>query len=401
MIIGVVGKPNVGKSTFFKALTLANVEIANYPFATIKPNNGVGHVAVERIDRDFGKISNPREGYTLRDKRFVPVNVIDVAGLVPGAYEGKGMGNQFLDDLNQASALIHVIDVSGSTNEKGEPVTPGSYDPKNDIEFLETELDMWYYRILKKGWEKIARQTQQENLKQEIVINKQMSGIGAREEIIKEILSKTGLREKKTIEWNDDDLKLLCSELRKETKPIIIAANKMDIPEASKNLEIIKKEFSDYIIIGCSAESELALKEASKNELIEYVPGDNDFSITEKGGAQLNVKQKQALGFIKTNILDEFGSTGVQQVMDDCVLKVLKQIAIFPGGVNKMEDQYGNVLPDCFFMPPDSTALDFAYRIHTDIGNKFIRAIDVRSKMTVGKEHKLKHRDVVEIITAK
>ncbi len=401
MIIGVVGKPNVGKSTFFKALTLANVEIANYPFATISPNTGVGHVTVERVDKDFGKESNPREGYCLGDKRFVPVNVIDVAGLVPGAHEGKGMGNQFLDDLNQADALIHVIDLSGSTNERGEPVGALSHDPADDIRFLEQELDMWYHRILTKGWEKTARQIKQTQAKPEISINKQMSGVGTKEEMIKESLRELGLYEKDPTAWSEEELKGLCSELRRRTKPIVIAANKIDVPGADKNLSRLKDEFSGYVIVGCSAESELALKEASKHGLVDYIPGEKSFSLTEKGKTSLNDQQKKALDFIRENILEKAGSTGAQEVIDSTVFGVLKHIAVFPGGVSKMEDQYGNVLPDCFLMPEGSTALDFAYRVHTDIGDKFIRAIDVRSKMTVGKEHKLKHRDVVEIITAR
>ncbi len=401
MIIGVVGKPNVGKSTFFKALTLANVEIANYPFATINPNTGVGHVTVERVDKDFGKESNPREGYCLGDKRFVPVNVIDVAGLVPGAHEGKGMGNQFLDDLNQADALLHVIDVSGSTNEKGEPVKANSHNPKSDIEFLEKELDMWYMRVLKKGWEKTARQIKQTQAKPEISINKQLSGVGTREEMIKEALYDMELYDKDPTMWSEDELYNLCSALRKKTKPIVIAANKIDAPGANENLLKLKNEFPDYLIEGCSAESELALKEASKNGLINYIPGEDSFAFTDIGDSKLTEKQKKALDFIKKNVMETVGSTGVQKIIDEAVFTVLDNIAVFPGGVNKMEDQYGNVLPDCFLMKNGSTALDFAYRIHTDIGKRFIRAIDVRTKMTVGKEHKLKHRDVIEIITSK
>ncbi len=401
MIIGVVGKPNVGKSTFFKALTMASVEIANYPFATIKPNNGVGHVRVKRVDKDFGKVSNPREGFCKGDYRFVPVNVIDVAGLVPGAYEGKGMGNQFLDDLNQADALINVIDASGSTNEKGEPGKPNDFDPAEDIRFLEKELDMWYLRILEKGWEKTARQIVQTQSKPEIAINKQMSGVGTKEDMVKDVLKQLEIYDKKPTEWTDDDRRNLASELRKKTKPMIVAANKMDVPGAAENIEKLRKDFEDYIIVGCSAESELALKEASKNELIDYTPGEAEIETTEKGKMGLSEKQNMALDFISKNILDKHGNTGVQEVMDQAVFNLLDQIAIFPGGMNKMEDQYGNVLPDCFLMPNGSTALDFAFRIHTDIGNKFIRAIDVRTKMTVGKEHPLKHRDVVEIITAR
>lgn len=397
MLIGVVGKANVGKSTFFKALTLAEVLIANYPFATIDPNKGFGFVKVECADKDFNVQCNPRTGYCIEHNRFVPVEVLDVAGLVPGAHEGKGMGNKFLDDLRQADALIHIVDISGSTNEKGEPVEPGSYDPAFDIRFLETELDMWYLSILKKGWDKFARQIQQENKKVSAALAKQLSGLNVDEKMIESVIKKFSLDPEKPAQWNEKDLNEIAVELRKRTKPMIIAANKIDIPTAEKNLERIKKQFSDHIIMPCSAESELALKEAAKTNLIKYIPGEKEFEITGKPSE----KQRKALEFIRKNILDKYGTTGVQQAIDASVFKLLNYIAIFPGGVNKLADQHGNILPDCFLLPEGSTALDFAYRIHTDIGDKFIRAIDVKTKRTVGKEHILKHRDVIEIITSR
>ncbi len=396
MLVGVVGKPNVGKSTFFKAMTLAEVEIANYPFATIKPNQGVGYVKIDCVDKEFGKQCDPRTGYCTKGKRFVPVELIDVAGLVPGAHEGLGMGNQFLDDLNQADALIHVIDVAGSTNEKGEPVDPGSYDPAEDIKFLEVEFDMWYFRILKKGWEKFARQVKQESKKIETAIAKQLSGLRVDEEIAKSSIKELNLGSN-IAEWSEDDLMRLASLLRKKTKPMVIAANKVDLSSGEANLKRLKEEFKDYTIVGCSAESELALKEAAKKELIEYIPGENDFEI--KG--DLNDQQKKALEYIKENILKKYGTSGVQDVMDDLIFKILDMICIFPGGVNNLVDKDGNCLPDCFLLKDKSTALDFAYKIHSDLGDRFIRAIDVKTKRTVGKDHVLKNRDVVEIVSGK
>tara|TARA_Y100000310_G_C20691575_1_gene822603 strand:- start:1130 stop:2323 length:1194 start_codon:yes stop_codon:yes gene_type:complete len=397
MLVGVVGKSNVGKSTFFKALTLADVEIANYPFATIKPNSGIAHVRIDCIDTEFNVQCNPREGYCINHQRFVPIELIDVAGLVPGAYEGKGMGNQFLDDLRQADALIHVIDISGSTNDKGEPVKPGTRDPIEDIKFLEVEMDMWYLNILKKGWEKFARTIQQEHQDIKKALTDQLSGLGVTEEMVEDTLK--DINETNHTKWTEQNLKDIATNLRKKTKPMIIAANKIDIPGAEDNLKRIKKEFPNYIIIPCSAESELAIKEAAKEDLIEYLPGDNDFKILKED--KLNEKQKKALNFVKENILKKYNSTGVQEIINKATFELLKLIAIFPGGVNKLEDQHGNILPDCFLLKEGSTALDFAYKIHTDLGDKFIRAIDVKTKMTVGKEHILKHRDVVEIITAK
>lgn len=399
MFVGIVGKPSCGKSTFFKAATLAEVDIANYPFTTIKPNHAVGFVKLECVDREFGKQCDPREGFCIHGQRFVPIDLMDVAGLVPGAHTGLGMGNQFLDDLRQADALVHVIDVSGSVNEKGEPVEPLSYDPAKDVRFLEEELDMWYLGIMKKGWERFARTVMQEKGSIAKAVGKQLSGLKVTEEMTEDTIKHLGLDTEHPDRWSESGLKSLAIELRKQTKPIIIAANKIDVPGAEKNYERIKEQFGDHLVIPCSAESELALREAAKQKLIDYVPGENEFTVLEPD--RLSDKQRQALDFIRKNVLDRFGSTGVQKVLNDAIFRLLKYIAIFPGGVNRLEDQHGNVLPDCFLLPEGSTALDFAFRIHTDIGRGFIRAIDVRTKMAVGKEHRLKHRDVVEIVASK
>lgn len=388
MLVGLIGKPSTGKSTFFKACTLAEVAIANYPFTTIEPNEGVGYVKVDCIDKEFNRQCNPRVGFCINHKRFVPVKLIDVAGLVPGSYEGKGMGNQFLDDLNQADVLIHIVDASGSTNEKGEVVEIGTYNPINDIKFLENELDQWFLRIFKKGWDKFARQIRGEKLKIEFAVAKQMSGLKVTEDIASEVLKKIDL-DKDVLKWNEKDILKLCSELRKRTKPIVIAANKVDLTDK------FVKELEKHNIIPCSAEAELALREAAKDNLIDYIPGENNFSIKGK----INDKQKKALEYIKKTVLDKYGNTGVQNILDYAVFNLLDYLAIFPGGINKLEDSEGRVLPDCFLLKNGSTALDFAYTIHTDLGENFIRAIDVRTKRVIGREHKLKNRDVIEIIT--
>lgn len=399
MIVGVVGKANVGKSTFFKAATLAEVEIANYPFATIKPNSGVGYIKVTDPATQFGKVSNPREGFVIDGKRFVPIQLIDVAGLVPGAHEGKGMGNQFLDDLRQADVLIHVVDMAGTTNEKGEPIEPGSYDPRNDILFLEEELDFWILGLLKKGWEKFSRTVQQTNDKINKALTRHVVGLGVTEEVVDDILNKSDLINKKITEWTDAELMKIGQEIRRRTKPMIIACNKIDMPGAEENFCRIQKEFPDKLMVRCSAESELALREAAKHGLISYIPGESKFTIKDE--TKLTDRQKNALNFIKTNILDKYGSTGVQNILDKAVFDLLRYIALFPGGVTKLEDQNGNVIPDCFLMPPGTTALKFAFRLHTDFGNNFIRAIDVKTKRTVGKEHLLRDGDIVEIVANK
>ena len=399
MLVGIVGKANVGKSTFFKAATLADTLIANYPFATIKPNHGTGYVKVECADRFFKVQCNPRFGYCVNGVRFVPIDMLDVAGLVPGAHEGKGMGNQFLDDLRQADVLVHVVDMAGSTNENGNPITPGTYDPANDIKFLEEELDFWYLGILNKGWSRFARETQQLHKEIHKELAKQLSGLGVTEVMVEEVIKKNQLMQKELIKWDESDLFKIAQELRKMTKPMIIACNKMDIPVAMQNFERIKNQEKNRILIPCSGESELALREASKHGLIEYVPGESDFKIKDE--SKITDLQKKALNFLRENVLKKFGNTGVQQVLDKAVFELLKYMPIFPGGINKLADQNGNILPDCFLLPKDSTALDFAFKIHTDLGKHFIRAIDVKTRRTVGKEHLLKPGDVVEIVSDK
>ena len=397
MLIGVVGKPNTGKSTFFKASTLAEVEIGNRPFVTIKPNRGTGFVKVSCVDKEFGVNCNPRTGYCINGSRFVPIDLLDVAGLIPGAHQGLGLGNKFLDDLRQADLLIHIIDISGSTNENGEAVDMLSYDPLNDVILLEKEIDLWFFGILNKEWNKFIKQAQLQKQEIDRAIAKQFSGLNINEDIVNESFKRLNMKKEECFSWKENDLKNLCIVLRKLSKPIIIAANKIDIPGADKNLERLKQRFPDYLIVPCSAESELALKEAAKKQLIKYIPGESSFEII----GNLNEQQKNALTFIQKNVLDIYKSTGVQDILDKAVFDLLKYLAIFPGGVNKLQDSEGRVLPDCFLLPSGSTALDFAYKIHTTIGDTFIRAIDVKKKMVVGKDHKLKNRDVLEIVCSK
>ncbi|MEM2121039.1 MAG: redox-regulated ATPase YchF [Candidatus Woesearchaeota archaeon] len=398
MLVGIVGKANVGKSTFFKALTLINVEIANYPFTTLKPNHGIAYVRVESVGKEFNVVEKPKSGFVLGNYRFVPFEVLDVAGLVPGAHKGKGMGNQFLDDLRQADALIHVVDISGSTNENGEPVTLGSYDPVKDVIFLEEEIDLWYLQILKRSWESFSKKVHLERREAFKEIAKQFSGLKITEHDVKSVMESLNL-DHDLLKWTDSDLFEFTKMLRKRTKPIIIAANKADCKNAEENIKRIKESFPNTTIIPCSAESELALREAANHGLIEYIPGDSDFKIINP--EKLSEKQLAALDFIRQNVLKRFGNTGVQQVVDYVVFNVLKQIAVFPVANSKLEDSQGNVLPDCFLVQEGTTALDFAYKVHTSFGENFVRAIDLRTKMVIGRDHVLKHRDIIQIIADK
>ncbi len=396
MLIGLVGKPSAGKSTLFRALTLADAEIANYPFTTIEPNKGVGFVRVDCIDKELGVQCNPRTGFCVNHIRYVPVDIIDVAGLVPGAHEGKGLGNKFLDDLRNADVLIHVVDISGSINEKGEPVGAGNYDPLNDIVFLENELNMWIYQVLLKNWDKSAKTQASAKKKLIDALKEIVSGLSVKEHHLEKAIK--GFPEFMNT-WTDEQIREFAKKLRQESKPIVIAANKIDISISDNNLKRLKDKYPDLTIVGVSAESELALKEASKKGIIEYWYGADDFKILKQ--ENLNEKQINALEFIRKNILQKYNATGAQEILEKAVFDTLQYIAIFPAGVNKLADSEGRILPDCFLMPPKSTSLDFAYKLHSDFGDKFIRAILVRTKTMVGKEYELKHRDALEIISGR
>ena len=392
MLLGLVGKPSCGKSTFFKAASLSDVLIASYPFATIEPNHGIGYVRVKALCSELNVKCNPRTGFCTGETRFVPVELMDVAGLVEGASEGKGLGNKFLDDLRQADMFIQIVDISGTTNLEGQE---GEGDPIADVKMLENELNKWYTSIFSKIWDKFSRTIQ--TTKQDFAksVAKQFSGLRVTELDVKAVLSKLKLSSEDLLSWTKEDLSNFTKTLRHTTKPMIIAANKADKSNSQENLEKLRVEFPDIEIIPCSADAELSLRQAANHGLIEYVQGDSDFKINED---KVSDQQKAALESIRKNVLEKFGSTGVQDILDKAVFDLLKYIAIFPAGA-KLADSKGNVLPDCFLLPEGSTALDFAYYLHTDIGDKFVKAIDVRTKQPVGKDHPLKHRDGIEIMT--
>ena len=392
MLIGIVGKPNCGKSTFFKAATLAEAEIAPYPFTTIKPNVAVGYVKIKCAEQGFGIKCNPKHGYCLNGWRFVPIQLIDVAGLVPGAHLGKGMGFQFLNDLIQADVLIHIIDISGSTNERGELVKPLSYDPANDIKFLEEELDFWYLDIIKRGWDKFVRSTEHSKNELKQAIAKQLSSLNVREEMVEGFLKNVDNELK---DWDDAELLRLASYLRAKTKPMLVVCNKIDVPGSEKNFERLEKECKGYTFIPCSSVAELMLRELAKDTTISYIPGERTFSILDS--KRLNEKQTRGLEIVK-GLLGHFG-LGVQESLNTAVFDVLEKIAIFPVANNRLEDKDGNKLPDCLLIDKEATALELAYKVHSDIGKNFIRAIDLKTKQVVGKEHKLKDCDVIEIVT--
>ncbi len=396
MLIGIVGKPNSGKSTFFNALTLADAQVANYPFTTIEANRGVAYVKTRCVCSELKLRCNPRQGFCIEGYRFIPVEVIDVAGLVPKAHEGRGLGNKFLDDLRRANVLIHVVDASGSTDSEGNFVGLFKHDVIEDVRFLEEEIEMWFYKIFERHWDKIVRRVRSEGKDFVKYFTEHFSGLGFKERDVLLAIRNSGL-DTDVYKWNRDDLFTFTKNLRKISKPIIIAANKIDIDGTRKNVERLKEKFNN--VVPTSAMSELVLKKLNNRGAIKYIPGESKFEIVDE--KKLSSKEKKALRIIE-KVLEEYGSTGVQECIDTAVFKILKKIVVYPvEDENRFCDKDGRILPDAFLMDKDSTPRDLAFKIHTDIGKGFIAAIDAKTKKKIPSDEPLKDRSIVKILFKK
>jgi ribosome-binding ATPase YchF (GTP1/OBG family) len=397
-LLGIVGKPNTGKSTFFSAATLAPAEIANYPFTTIKPNRGVGYVRTPCVCKEFGVKDMPVNSLCIDGVRLIPVEFIDCAGLVPGAWQGRGLGNQFLDEIRKADVLIHIVDASGGTDSEGRICKPGEHDPVEDVKFLENEITMWMANILKRDWAKIARTAESGSTDLLSILEERLSGLAIRRAHIFEAVRRTGLNADKPTSWSEEDFLRFIDTLRRIAKPMLIAANKIDVPTAEENLERLKK--LNYLVVPCCAEAELALRRAAEKKLIDYRPGDCTFKINAP--EKLTESQLKALETIREKVLLKFGSTGVQEAINMAYFKLLNMITVYPvEDLEHLSDHHGRVLPDAYLVPYGTTARELAYLIHTELGESFIYAIEARERKRVGEDYILKDRDVISIVSAK
>lgn len=385
----------MGKTTFFSAATMAPVEIANYPFTTIEANKGVGYVRAPCPCKELAVKCDPRNSGCVDGTRMVPVEMLDVAGLVPDAWQGKGLGNRFLDDLRQADALINVIDVSGSTDIEGISGKPGDHDPREDVSFLAKEIEMWIKSILESGFAKMARTAKMAGAKPEGILHERLAGLNMTEAQIKAAVREVDPPADPT-KWDDSVLLALSKSIREFSKPLIVAMNKADIAPPG-NVDLVTSMGCDAVPV--MAETELALKKAEAAGIVDYVPGSRTFSVAQN--AKLNDAQRGALEYMAKN-MEKYGGTGVQECLEKAAFKTLKLIVVYPvEDESHYTDHSGNVLPDAFLMPDGSTARDLAYKVHTDLGDRFIRAVNARTKRTVGADYVLQNGDVIRIVANK
>ncbi|MFH1821411.1 MAG: redox-regulated ATPase YchF [Methanobacteriota archaeon] len=395
--LGLVGKPNTGKTTFYNAVTLANAPCAGYPFTTIDANIGVTYVRSKCPCVDFKLTCDPKNSKCMNGIRHVPVRIIDIAGLVEGAHMGRGLGNRFLDNLRMASALVHIIDAAGVTDAEGKPCPPSSHDPLNDIDFLEVEIAMWLRGIIAKDWSRFARRAKYEKLDLVKEVSDRLSGLGVKHGHIAEAFKRAAVDQSDPEKWSDDDLLRFVAELRKVSKPIMIAANKSDVATAEPNIERLRQR--GYIVVPTCSEAELILRRAAEKGILSYNPGAAEFKILKP--ESLNEQQKNALDKI-SELLKKFGSTGVQQAVDKAIYDLLNLIVVYPvDDETKLTDKNGNVLPDAFLVPKGTTAREFAYTIHSELGESFLHAIDARTKRRLGEDYELKDGDVIKVVSSR
>ena len=395
--IGLIGKTNTGKTTFFNAATLSGGEISTYPFTTKKPEHGTGNAITPCVHTEFNVQDNPQNSKCVDGWRFIPIELIDLPGLIKGAWAGKGLGNQFLSVATQSDALLHIVDVSGGVDAAGRITEIGQGDPIADVSDIEEELTMWYQKLLEGNREKISKLVNSE-VEPIIAITDVFRGIGVKESHVKEAMRITGLEDKHFDNFDMIDSKKFSAHLRKISKPTLIVANKIDLAGADKNFDRLREKHIDTIIIPASADSELSLRRAEQKGLIKYIPGSEQFEILHKEA--LNKKQVEALEFITKGILGEYMRTGVQFAINVTVFKLLKMNSVYPvADPEKLSDKKGHVLPDLILMKDGSTIEDLAKEIHSDLTKGLLYAKDVRYGVRLPTNYQLRDRDIVSLVS--
>ncbi|MFX1267105.1 MAG: YchF-related putative GTPase [Promethearchaeota archaeon] len=401
LIIGIIGKPSAGKSTFLNAACMTHAKVSELPFTTIDPNKGIAYVKTNCMCKKLNLKDNPKNSICIEGNRFIPVNLLDVAGLVPDAHKGKGLGNKFLNDLSKADILIHILDISGELDKTGKRIILGENDPYEDIIFLEKEINLWFKEIIERSdWTKFIKSYSREKTKFIEALYKRLSGVKVKKKHIILAINNSGLENKDPINWTDEDLYDFSKIVRENSKPILIVANKIDKLNGLENLVRLKEKYNNPII-PCSALAEYVLRKYHEDKVIKYIPGLNNFKILNH--EKLKPKELETLERIRGKILGELSETGVQKTLNHAIFKIANQICIFPvSDINTFTDHDDNILPDVFLVEKGTTLKDFVQqKIHTDLAEHFMFGIDALTKKRLGENYELKHNDVIKIVSSR
>ncbi len=401
LTVGIVGKPSSGKTTFLNAACLTNAKVSEIPFTTIEPNKGVTYIKTDCVCKELNVSDNAKNSFCIDGFRFIPINLLDVAGLVPDAHKGKGLGNKFLNDLIIADALLHIVDITGALDKSGKMVSIGENDPYEDILFLENEIDLWFKEIIEReDWKRFTKGILSEKKMIVDALHERLSGIKINKKEIILALKNSKLETKNPLAWTAQDILMFSKKLRKISKPIIIIANKIDKEISEKNLNELKSKYSGPIF-PCSALAEQVLRKYHEDKVIEYLPGSTDFKILNQ--QKLSSKEFETLKKIKDKILRPYQGTGIQKVLNFATFNVSNQICVYPvSDINTYSDNKNNVLPDAFLVEKGTLLRDFVRdKIHSDLAKNFIFGIDARTKKRLGENYELKHNDIIKIVTNK
>lgn len=397
--IGLVGKTNTGKTTFFNASTLMSAEVSTYPFTTKKPNIGRAYVQAICVCRELDVKDNPRNSLCIEGWRFIPVEIIDLPGLIKGAHKGRGLGTQFLGVIGQADALLHIVDASGSVDAEGRITKPGMGNPVADVYDIEAEILLWFADIIKRSRRQIIKAIEDGRASTAAAVTRILAGLKVKRSHVEHALELAGLTDRPFKSWNEWDLTEFARRIREISKPTIIVANKMDLGKAEENYQRLTEAFGDCIVIPASSEAELALRRAETQGLIKYVPGEEAFKVLRED--LLTKEQKWALSYVQRRVLSKWIQTGVQFALNTCTFKLLGMNVVYPvEDLKNLSDKEGNILPDAFLVPPEATVKELAAQIHTDLAKGLLYAIDARTGLRLPIEYKLRDRDIVHIVSA-
>ncbi|MBS7623272.1 redox-regulated ATPase YchF [Candidatus Bathyarchaeota archaeon] len=395
--VGIIGKTNTGKTTFFNAATLLSAEVSTYPFTTKQPNTGTAYVRTICVCRELGVKDEPRNSACIDGWRFIPVELVDLPGLIKGSWEGMGLGNRFLSVAAQADALIHVADASGSIDAEGRLTRPGLGNPILDVYDIEEEITMWFAKSIHKSLKTVMKRVES-GAQLEEAVYRSLAGLRVKMDHVEKALARSGL-EKPPKKWSEKDVMVFAREVRRLSKPTVIIANKMDIANASENYERMREEFRGSFVIPACSEAELALRRAEEKGFIRYVPGEEKFQVLDE--AKLTKEQRWALNYVQERVLSRWVNTGVQFAINMCIFKLLNMNTVYPvEDAKRLSDHMGRILPDAFLIPYSADVKELAREIHTELAKTMLYAIDARTGLRLPTDYVLKDRDVVSIVAA-